>query len=56
MTRAEQIESAISQVLGEGKMVTYDVKSTSEESLVVGTKEVSDEIITRMKELSRKPY
>jgi isocitrate dehydrogenase (NAD+) len=56
VTRAEQIESAISQVLGEGKMVTYDVKSTSEESLVVGTKEVADEIIARMKELSRKPY
>jgi isocitrate dehydrogenase (NAD+) len=54
--RAAQVESAVTQVLSEGKMVTYDVKSASEESLVVGTKEVADEIIARIKEHSGKLY
>lgn len=48
---AEVVEEAVSQVLAEGKMVTYDIKSTSEESLSVGTKEVADSIIARVKDL-----
>lgn len=49
---ADGIDAAVADVLAEGKMVTYDVKSTAEESIAVGTREVADEIIKRLKNRS----
>ncbi len=48
---AEAVEKAVGDVLVEGKMATYDVKSTSEESLSVSSTQVADEIIDRLKDL-----
>lgn len=42
------VEEAVSQVLAEGKMVTYDIKSSLEESLFVGTRQVADSVIERL--------
>lgn len=48
---AEAIEQGVGDILREGKMVTYDMKSPAEESLSIGTREVADAIIERVKEL-----
>ncbi len=48
---AERLENAVKQVLAEGKAVTYDLKPTPNDSTAVGTKEMGDAIIRKMKAL-----
>ena len=42
---AERLESAISEVIREGKSVTYDMKPSRDDPTAVGTSEVADAII-----------
>jgi isocitrate dehydrogenase (NAD+) len=45
---AERLESAIADVIAEGRSVTYDMKPTREDPTAVGTSEVADAVIERM--------
>jgi isocitrate dehydrogenase (NAD+) len=45
---ADRLESAIADVIAEGKRVTYDMKPTRDDPTAVGTSEVADAIIDRM--------
>ena len=44
---ADRVESAIADVIGEGKSVTYDMKPTRDDPTAVGTSEVADAIIDK---------
>jgi isocitrate dehydrogenase (NAD+) len=46
---AGRLESAIAAVIEEGKSVTYDMKPTRDDPTAVGTSEVADAIIAKMK-------
>jgi isocitrate dehydrogenase (NAD+) len=46
---AEKLESAIQAVIGEGKFVTYDMKEDRNDPTAVGTQEMADAIIARLK-------
>ena len=46
---AERMESAIAAVIEEGKSVTYDMKPTRDDPTAVGTSDVADAIIEKMK-------
>lgn len=46
---ARKLERAVEDVLREGKRVTYDLKASKDDSTAVGTKEMADAIIERMK-------
>ena len=46
---AGRLESAIAAVIEEGKSVTYDMKPTRDDPTAVGTSEVADAIIEKMK-------
>jgi len=46
---AERLEQAIADVIAEGKNVTYDLKPESERSSAVGTSQVADAIIEKLK-------
>jgi len=46
---AQALESALTQVLAEGKDVTYDLKPTRDDPTSVGTKEMADAIIKKIK-------
>ncbi|MFC2034195.1 isocitrate/isopropylmalate family dehydrogenase, partial [Chloroflexota bacterium] len=48
---ADQVETAIVSILTEGKSVTYDLKPDREDPTAVGTSEMADAIINRMKDL-----
>jgi len=52
MEAADWVENAIAQVIVEGKYVTYDMKFDRNDPTVVGTSQVADAVIERMKELS----
>jgi isocitrate dehydrogenase (NAD+) len=45
---AERLERAISEVIAEGRYVTYDMKAQRDDPTAVGTSEVADAVIARM--------
>jgi isocitrate dehydrogenase (NAD+) len=45
---AERLEEAISEVIREGKSVTYDMKPTRDDPTAVGTSGVADAIIDKL--------
>jgi len=46
---AKKLENAVATVIMEGKNVTYDLKPTPDDPTAVGTKEMADTIIEKMK-------
>jgi isocitrate dehydrogenase (NAD+) len=46
---AARLERAVAEVIAEGKSVTYDFKSSAVDPSVVGTKEMADAIIAKLK-------
>jgi len=48
---ADYLETAIAQNISEGKYVTYDMKPTRDDPTAVGTKEVADAIVKKIKRL-----
>ena len=46
---AEKLDKAVAKVIKEGKDVTYDLKPRRDDPTSVGTKEMADAIITRIK-------
>ncbi|MBU1087662.1 MAG: isocitrate/isopropylmalate dehydrogenase family protein [Candidatus Omnitrophica bacterium] len=48
---AKLLERATAEIIAEGKSVTYDFKSDRSDPLIVGTKEMTDAIIERIKKL-----
>ena len=50
---ADRVESAIAAVIAEGKSVTYDMKPSRDDPTAVGTSDVADAIIEKMKWASR---
>jgi isocitrate dehydrogenase (NAD+) len=49
---ANCVENAIAQVIAEGKYVTYDMKADRNDPTAVGTSQVADAVIEKIKELS----
>jgi isocitrate dehydrogenase (NAD+) len=45
---ADHLESAIADVIREGKSLTYDMKPTRDDPTAVGTSEVADAIIDKL--------
>jgi isocitrate dehydrogenase (NAD+) len=45
---ADRLETSISQVIAEGRRVTYDMKPDRDDPTAVGTSEVADAVIERM--------
>jgi isocitrate dehydrogenase (NAD+) len=52
MEAADRVENAIAQVIAERKYVTYDMKFDRNDPTAVGTSQVADAVIEKMKELS----
>ncbi len=50
MEAAERLEKAISELIEEGKYVTYDMKPTPDDPTAVGTSEVADALVRKLKE------
>jgi isocitrate dehydrogenase (NAD+) len=48
---ANRMEHAIAQVIAEGKNVTYDLKPRPDDSTAVGTSQVADAVIERLRQL-----
>jgi isocitrate dehydrogenase (NAD+) len=46
---AERLEAAIGAVIAEGKYVTYDLKPTPDDRTAVGTSQVADAVIARLR-------
>ena len=46
---SEKLESAVAKVIREGKSVTYDLKEDRNDPTAVGTKEMADAIIKKIK-------
>jgi len=46
---ADRLEKAIASVIEEGKYVTYDMKPNRDDPTAVGTKEMADAIIKKLK-------
>jgi isocitrate dehydrogenase (NAD+) len=46
---ADRLEKAIAEVVAEGKSVTYDVKADPDDPTAVGTSQVADAVISRLK-------
>ena len=46
---ADRLENAVKEVLAEGKSVTYDLKPHRDDPTSVGTKEMADAIIKKLK-------
>jgi isocitrate dehydrogenase (NAD+) len=45
---ADRLESAIADVIREGKSLTYDMKPTRDDPTAVGTSEVADAILDKL--------
>jgi isocitrate dehydrogenase (NAD+) len=45
---AERLETAIAEVIAEGRSVTYDMKPARDDPTAVGTSEVADAIIEKL--------
>jgi len=50
---ADKLESAVAAVIAEGKSVTYDMKADRDDPTAVGTSEMADAIIEKIKSVSR---
>lgn len=50
-TAAAELEKAVREVIAEGKFVTYDLKADPHDPSCVGTKEMADAIIKKLKEI-----
>jgi isocitrate dehydrogenase (NAD+) len=48
---AQRLEKALTQVIAQGKYVTYDLKPRSDDSTAVGTSKVADAVIERLQAL-----
>jgi isocitrate dehydrogenase (NAD+) len=48
---ADRLEAALASVIAEGKNVTYDLKPRPDDPTAVGTSQVADAIIAKMREL-----
>jgi isocitrate dehydrogenase (NAD+) len=46
---AEQLEKAVAKIIAEGKNVTYDMKPNTPDARVVGTSQVADAVIKKLK-------
>jgi len=46
---ADRLEAAVKEVIAQGQFVTYDLKPTRDDKTAVGTKEMADAIIKRLK-------
>jgi len=46
---ADKLENAVKQVIAEGRCVTYDLKPTRDDPTAVGTKEMADAVIEKLK-------
>ncbi len=46
---ANRLESALAAVIAEGKDVTYDLKPRPDDPTAVGTSQVADAVIARMR-------
>jgi len=46
---ADRLEKAVREVVAEGKFVTYDLKPVPTDPTAVGTKEMADAIISKLK-------
>jgi len=46
---ADKLENAVAAVIAEGKYVTYDMKENRDDPTAVGTKEMTDAIIRKIK-------
>lgn len=55
-SRADILESAIAKNIEEGKFVTYDMKPAEDESGAVGTSDVADAVVRKIKLLKNKIY
>ena len=51
MDEAENLEKAVAAIIAEGKDVTYDMKDDRNDPTAVGTQEMADAIIAKMKSL-----
>jgi len=49
MSEADRLESAAAAVIAEGKQVTYDMKANRDDPTAVGTSEMADAIIEKLK-------
>jgi isocitrate dehydrogenase (NAD+) len=45
---AHRLERAITEVIGEGRSVTYDMKPSRDDPTAVGTSEVADAIVEKL--------
>src|SRR5206468_2943177 len=50
---ADRLESALAQVIAEGKSVTYDMKPTRDDPTAVGTSEVADAVIDKLETIDQ---
>jgi isocitrate dehydrogenase (NAD+) len=46
---ADRLEQAVAEVIAEGKHVTYDMKPSREDPTAVGTREMAEAIIARLR-------
>ncbi|HEX6797812.1 MAG TPA: isocitrate/isopropylmalate dehydrogenase family protein [Ktedonobacterales bacterium] len=53
-TAADRMEAALAAVIREGKNVTYDLKPTPNDQTAVGTSQVADAVIQKMREFEGK--
>ncbi|NOX21165.1 MAG: isocitrate/isopropylmalate dehydrogenase family protein [Nitrospirae bacterium] len=51
MEAANRLEKAVSELIEEGKYVTYDMKPTPDDPTAVGTSEVADALVRKLKEV-----
>jgi isocitrate dehydrogenase (NAD+) len=49
---ADRLESALAEVIKEGKSVTYDLKERRDDPTAVGTSQVADAVIEKMESAS----
>jgi isocitrate dehydrogenase (NAD+) len=49
---ADKLETAVKEVLAEGKLVTYDLKLHRDDPTSVGTQEMADAIIKKLNEVA----
>jgi isocitrate dehydrogenase (NAD+) len=47
---AQRLEKAVKEVIAEGKSVTYDLKPNRDDPASVGTQEMADAIIAKLKQ------
>jgi isocitrate dehydrogenase (NAD+) len=50
-TAGDRLEAALAAVIAEGKSVTYDMKPSRDDPTAVGTSQVADAVIEKLKEL-----